>query len=67
MAQGTVKFFNETKWFGFIKNNEDESESFVHISMLNGLTIKEGDQVEYDVVASDKGEGKTNAINVRLA
>lgn len=67
MTTGTVKFFNEAKWFGFIKNNEDENDqTFVHVSALNGLTIKEGDKVEYEKVDSDKGDGKKNAINIKL-
>jgi CspA family cold shock protein len=67
METGTVKFFNEDKGFGFIKNNADGRESFVHISMLGGLTIKEGDVVNYDIEQSDKGQDKTNAVNVRMA
>lgn len=66
MVTGTVKFFDTTKWFGFIKNNEDDTESFVHISALEGLEIKEGDQVEYETKPSEKREGKIDAINVRL-
>jgi cold shock protein len=67
MTTGTVKFFNETKGFGFIKNDEDENDqTFVHVSALNGVKIKEGDKVEYDKVDSDKGEGKKNAVNIRL-
>lgn len=61
---GTVKFFNTTKGFGFIKNDEDENDqAFVHISALNGIEIKEGDKVEYDTEETEKGK---NAINVRL-
>lgn len=66
MTTGTVKFFNEAKWFGFIKEDNSDVESFVHISSLNGITIKENDKVRYEITPSDKGEGKTNAINVEL-
>ena len=41
---GTVKFFIESKGFGFITNDETGQEIFVHISSLNGLEIKEGDK-----------------------
>jgi CspA family cold shock protein len=58
--QGTVKFFNTQKGFGFIKHNDSNQETFVHVSGLNG-EIKEGDQVEFEIVEGRKG---TNAVNV---
>ncbi|AHB41108.1 Cold shock protein Beta-ribbon, CspA family [candidate division SR1 bacterium RAAC1_SR1_1] len=66
MTTGTVKFFNEAKGFGFIKDDNSDEESFVHISSLNGMTIKEGDAVKYDITPSEKREGKTDAKNVEL-
>ena len=67
MVTGTVKFFNDQKWFGFLINDEDPNDqTFVHISALNGLTLKEGDKVEYEKEASEKGEGKMNAKDVKL-
>lgn len=62
MNKGTVKFFNEAKGFGFIKD-ENGKEIFVHAS---GLTedIRENDEVTYDVQDGKKGE---NAVNVRIA
>lgn len=62
MNKGTVKFFNDTKGFGFIKR-ENGQEIFVHAS---GLTedIRENDEVIYDIEMGKKGE---NAVNVRLA
>jgi len=61
--QGTVKFFNAEKGFGFIKHNDSNKETFVHISGLNGVTIKEGDTVEFDLQEGKKG---MNAVNVRV-
>ena len=57
---GKVKFFNETKGFGFIAG-EDGKEVFVHKSSLApGLTLHEGDAVTYDVAMGPKGEAASN-------
>jgi len=63
MASGTVKFFNESKGFGFITPSTGGKEVFVHVS---GLTdpIREGDEVTYDVEEGKKGPG---AVNVKVA
>ncbi len=63
MKQGKVKFFNETKGFGFIKDNEEEKEYFVHISGLID-SVKEDDDVTFELQEGKKG---LNAVNVRLA
>ncbi|UCD60830.1 MAG: cold-shock protein [Flavobacteriaceae bacterium] len=62
MSNGTVKFFNNAKGFGFITPDEGDKDVFVHVS---GLTeeISEGDKVSYDVEESPKG---LNAINVEV-
>ena len=60
--QGTVKFFNSEKGFGFIKHDDSNKETFVHVSGLNG-DIKEGDKVEFDLQEGKKG---MNAVNVTV-
>jgi CspA family cold shock protein len=64
MAKGTVKWFNESKGFGFI-SQEDGEDIFVHFSAIQAegfKTLSEGDQVEFEVVKGPKGP---NAANVR--
>ncbi len=60
---GTVKFFNESKGYGFITNDESGSDVFVHVTALNGIELKEGDKVSYDEEDGKKG---TVAVNVDL-
>jgi CspA family cold shock protein len=63
MQEGTVKFFNEEKGFGFITPNDGGNEIFVHVSGLTE-TIRQNDEVRYDVQEGRKGP---NAVNVVLA
>lgn len=63
MKTGTVKFFNEAKGYGFIKDADSDKEYFVHASGLVDR-IKEDDEVVFEVVDGKKGE---NAVNVKLA
>ncbi|MDJ1469095.1 cold shock domain-containing protein [Cytophagaceae bacterium DM2B3-1] len=63
MQQGTVKFFNNLKGFGFIKSNSSNEDIFVHVSGLID-EIKENDKVTFDV---EKGKKGLNAVNVQLA
>jgi len=44
---GTVKFFNGSKGYGFITNDETGEDIFVHATALNGIELNEGDKVEY--------------------
>lgn len=60
--EGTVKFFNETKGFGFIVPSNGDSELFVHSSGLIS-NIRENDKVKYDVENGRKG---LNAVNVEV-
>ncbi|MFN3851393.1 MAG: cold-shock protein [Spirosomataceae bacterium] len=62
MQTGTVKFFNESKGFGFIIDDESSQEIFVHVTGLGGRKIRENDRVEYEVVDGRKG---LNAVNVK--
>ena len=63
MKQGKVKFFNEAKGFGFIKENDSETEHFVHIYGVNESTLNEDDEVTFELVEGKKG---LNAVNVTL-
>ena len=61
--KGTVKFFNAEKGFGFIKHDDSNKETFVHVSGLIS-DIKEGDSVEFDLQEGKKG---MNAVDVKIA
>ena len=63
MKKGIVKFFNESKGFGFIKDEESSEEVFVHASGLQE-NIRQDDRVVYEVQQGKKG---LNAVNVKLA
>ncbi|WP_435263557.1 cold-shock protein [Tenacibaculum sp. nBUS_03] len=62
MNKGTVKFFNDSKGFGFITEEGSNKEHFVHISGLID-EIREGDDVEFELQDGKKG---LNAVNVRV-
>ena len=60
---GVVKFFNETKGFGFISRNEG-NDVFVHVTGLNGLqTLEKGQEVSYEV---EQGKRGLQAVNVTI-
>ena len=64
---GTVKWFNESKGFGFITPENGEADVFVHFSAIEGggfKTLREGDRVEFEVVQGAKG---LQAQSVRVA
>lgn len=61
MKEGTVKFFNDSKGFGFIIDDEDQQEYFAHVSGLID-EIREGDQVTFELQEGRKG---LNAVDVR--
>jgi CspA family cold shock protein len=63
MQEGTVKFFNETKGFGFITPSNGGQDVFVHVTGLNGIRIRENDKVTFEVQDGKKG---LNAVNVKL-
>ncbi len=63
MNKGTVKFFNQTKGFGFVREADTEKEYFVHVSGLVDQ-VRENDQITFELKEGKKG---LNAVNVRLA
>ncbi|MCZ6595797.1 MAG: cold shock domain-containing protein [Bacteroidetes bacterium] len=62
MNKGTVKFFNESKGYGFITEEGAEKDHFVHISGLID-EVHEGDAVEFELKEGNKG---LNAVNVKV-
>ena len=60
---GKVKFFNSSKGYGFITDDETGEDVFVHVTSLNGLKINEGDKVEYVI---EEGERGKTASNIQL-
>ena len=63
MATGTVKWFNETKGFGFIAPDDGGSDVFVHFSAIQGSgfrTLAEGQKVNFDVTDGQKGPQASN-------
>lgn len=66
MANGTVKWFNESKGYGFI-TSEDGSDVFVHYSSIQGngfKTLAEGDSVSFDVEQGSKGPKAINLVKL---
>jgi CspA family cold shock protein len=67
MAQGTVKWFNETKGYGFITPTDGSKDVFVHISAVQDAGfrgLREGQKVSYEVVSN---RGKESATNLQAA
>lgn len=62
MSKGTVKFFNDTKGFGFVTEEGSNKEYFVHVSGCID-DIRDGDSVEFDIEEGRKG---LNAVNVKV-
>ena len=63
MAQGTVKWFNDSKGFGFITLDDGSKDVFVHHSSIQGegfKTLSEGQRVEFDEVQGQKGPAADN-------
>lgn len=68
-SNGTVKFFDQSRGFGFITPDEGNKDVFVHITALNkaGIaSLNEGDKVSFDVEDDSRGRGK-QAANVEMA
>jgi len=67
LARGTVKWFNESKGYGFISQENGSGDVFVHFSAIQGdgfKTLSEGETVEFEVTDGPKGP---QAVNVRKA
>ena len=70
MNNGTVKWFNESKGFGFISNDDGSGDVFVHFSAIvsNGFkTLLEGQKVIFDTETDPKNSSKLRAVNVCVA
>ena len=64
---GQVKWFNDDKGFGFITRSDGDKDCFVHHSAIQGngyKSLKEGDRVEFDVVAGQKGPAAENVAKL---
>ena len=67
MNNGTVKWFNPDKGFGFISNDDGSGDIFVHFSVIQGegyRTLSEGDRVSFDTEQDPKNIEKLRAVNV---
>jgi len=64
MPKGTVKWFNESKGFGFISFDEGGDDIFVHAQDVAGNPLQDGDEVDFDI-GNDRRNGKERAENVR--
>ena len=70
MNNGTVKWFNEEKGFGFISNDNGSGDVFVHFSAIQGSgfkSLREGQHVSYDTEQDPKDSRKLRAVNVCAA
>ena len=67
MARGTVKWFNDKKGFGFIVDPEVTGDIFVHFSAIQTKgfrTLKEGEEVDYELYQDEKGSRAKNVLKV---
>ncbi|KAI9307023.1 cold shock protein [Cunninghamella echinulata] len=65
--KGIVKWFNETKGFGFIESENDAKDIFVHFSAIRGegfRSLLEGQKVEFDIQESERGPTAINVVRI---
>ncbi len=70
MPTGKVKWFNDSKGYGFIETEDDSDDVFVHFSSVTGegyRTLNEGDEVQFDVVEDAKGPRADNVSVIQAA
>jgi CspA family cold shock protein len=67
LATGKVKWFNDSKGFGFIEGNEEGEDIFVHYSSIQEegfKTLKEGEEVSFDIIEGPKGPQAANVVRI---
>jgi len=67
MAKGTVKWFNDAKGFGFIRTGDDDKDIFVHHTSIQAegfRSLKEGEEVQFDLILGDKGPKAENVVRL---
>ncbi len=64
MPTGTVVFFHDRKGYGFIETEDSDEDVFFHMDDVEGPDLEEGEEVDFDIEAADKGPRATNVQRV---